>query len=122
MEHLEFFFGIAAAIISVFIKDAIVKTTFKHKIQTLDLSLGAQDKINKAQEAEIRTLRENSLELRNQMMSLREKFDGFYRMQNEELRTMQATLSETTQRLASLDATLKGLSKWLERVEQKLEG
>lgn len=108
-------------VVITIVKDAITKNTFKHQIQNLLNEMSAQEAINKAQEARITTNREAILELKSTMLNLRERFDDFYKIQNVEVKTIQNTLNETNQRFASLDATLKGLTKWLERVESKLE-
>ena len=81
----------------------------------------AQENLNKAQEARITTNRETVLEMKASMLNLRERFDDLYHLQKEEVKSIQNTLIETNQRFASLDATLKGLTKWLARVENKLE-
>lgn len=121
VEWFEFFGGALLAVVTMLIRDAIMKNTFKHQIVRLNNEMTAQESINRAQESEIRTLREGTLELKTTMLNLRERFDDFYQLQKEEVKSIQATLNETNQRFASLDATLKGLTKWLERVENKLE-
>lgn len=120
-EYLEFFGGAGFAIIAVIIRDAVLKTTFKHNIQALSDKMEAQENLNKAQEARITTNRETVLEMKASMLNLRERFDDLYHLQKEEVKSIQNTLIETNQRFASLDATLKGLTKWLARVENKLE-
>lgn len=120
-EYLEFFGGAGFAIIAVIIRDAVLKTTFKDNIQALSDKMEAQENLNKAQEARITTNRETVLEMKASMLNLRERFDDLYHLQKEEVKSIQNTLIETNQRFASLDATLKGLTKWLARVENKLE-
>lgn len=120
-EYLEFIGGVAFTVVAVIVRDAILKNTFKHNIQSLSDKMTAQENLNKAQEARITTNRETVLEMKTSMLNLRERFDDLYLLQKEEVKSIQTTLIETNQRFASLDATLKGLTKWLERVEHKLE-
>jgi uncharacterized protein YlxW (UPF0749 family) len=121
MGFIEFFAGVLFTIITVIVKDAVLKNTHKHNIETLNKNYEVQEKVNQAQEAEIRTNREETLALKSSMLNLRERFDNFNEMHREEMKEIQVTLKDTTRSIASLDATLKGLSKWLDRVERKFD-
>lgn len=121
VEYLQFFGGVAFTVVAIIVRDAVLKTTFKHNIQALSEKMAYQENLNRAQEARITTNRETTLEMKTSMLNLRERFDDLYILQKEEVKSIQQTLIETNQRFASLDATLKGLTKWLERVDNKLE-
>jgi predicted nucleic acid-binding Zn-ribbon protein len=120
-EILPFIGGAVFTIVAVIVKDAVMKNTLQHEIRVLRTNYESQEHINKAQEARITNNREELLALKGTMLNLRERFDDLYNLQKEEVKSIQHTLNETNQRFASLDATLKGLTKWLERVEHKLE-
>lgn len=106
--------------IAMVVRDAVMKNTFKHKIQLLELSMAAQEKVDEKQDAEIRTIRENQIAFRETMHKLQENFTHFYELQRDEVKGLTKMMSENNQRMASLDATMKGIGHWLERVEERL--
>lgn len=120
-DFLEFILGVVITVVTVLVKDAVTKNTHKHKIESLYKDFEVQARVNQAQDAEIRNGREETLSLKSAVLNLRERFDDFHQMHQEEMKDIKSTMKETTKSIASLDATLKGLSKWLERVERKFE-
>lgn len=120
-EFLNFLLGVVVTVVTVIVKDAVTKNTHKHKIEALSKDLETQMEVNSKQDAEIRSSREENISLKIAVENLRDRFDEFHSMHQEEMRDIKSTMKETTKSIASLDATLQGLGKWLERVERKLE-
>ena len=122
---LEFAVGIGVTLVTVIIKDAVLKNTIKHQIQEIKTLLSIRVSQDEAQDARIAKLdaelartREELLLMREKQTALRERVDT---MQREEIRTISETLQEVKQSYASLDATLKGLQGWLTNVAKKLD-
>jgi hypothetical protein len=121
---IEFGVGMGVTIVGVIVKDAIMKNNFKHQISALIEEMKAirelenvRRKVDEKQDAEITTLREESVRMRERQANFRERLENLY---ENEIKAMQKTLIEVQQLCASLNATLQGLNGWLKRVDEKL--
>lgn len=115
---ITFVCGIIASFISTIIKDAILKNTLKTKIAHLEELESIRNRIDDRQDTELTRLREEQIMMREKLTTIRERIDSIY---DNDIKVMKEMLQDLQQSSASLEATLKGLTGWLKRVDGKLD-
>lgn len=113
--------GALFTIIVIVVKDAVMKNTLKHEIKSLRDNYELRSKIDDRQDAEIKRLEAEVLSMRERQISLREKMEANEKFIFEELRGHKDAAHELAQSVAALKATLDGLQGWLKRIDQKLD-
>jgi predicted phage tail protein len=119
-ENMEFIFGILLAIGTQFLKDQIFKNTMKHEFASYQEKMKVQEHVNHSQEARITTNRESIIQIQQTLQSTAERLHEFSTIQRDELKELKNIVLENNRQTASLESTIKGLAKWLERVDKNI--